>query len=78
LIPIIGIGLYPKLVTQTYDVKTTEVAMHIHETMKVTNQERANLYASDNSSVVPQLPKDKRVGLITVNELDKFIILNQS
>ncbi|MBE9176977.1 NAD(P)H-quinone oxidoreductase subunit 4 [Oculatella sp. LEGE 06141] len=26
LVPIIGIGIYPKLVTQTYDVKTTQVA----------------------------------------------------
>lgn len=28
LIPIIGIGLYPKLLTQTYDVKTVQVAAH--------------------------------------------------
>jgi len=26
LVPIIGIGLYPKLATRTYDVKTVEVA----------------------------------------------------
>jgi NAD(P)H-quinone oxidoreductase subunit 4 len=29
LIPIIGIGVYPKLATQTYDVKTTEVASRV-------------------------------------------------
>ncbi len=28
LLPVIGIGLYPKLLTQTYDVKTVEVASH--------------------------------------------------
>lgn len=28
LLPIIGIGFYPKLVTQTYDAKTVEVAAH--------------------------------------------------
>lgn len=31
LIPIIGIGLYPKLATRTYDVKTVEVALKSRE-----------------------------------------------
>jgi NAD(P)H-quinone oxidoreductase subunit 4 len=29
LLPVIGIGLYPKLLTQTYDVKTVEIASHV-------------------------------------------------
>jgi NAD(P)H-quinone oxidoreductase subunit 4 len=28
LLPILGIGLYPKLLTQTYDVKTVQIAAH--------------------------------------------------
>ena len=33
LIPIIGIGLYPKLATQTYDITTTAVAAHLREAL---------------------------------------------
>lgn len=44
LVPIIGIGLYPKLATQTYDVKTVEVADHIQDTRLVAEQPRG-LYA---------------------------------
>ncbi|XGV98868.1 MAG: NAD(P)H-quinone oxidoreductase subunit 4 [Leptolyngbya sp. BL-A-14] len=29
LLPVIGIGLYPKLLTQTYDAKTVEIASHV-------------------------------------------------
>lgn len=46
LIPIIGIGLYPKLVTQTYDVKTIEVAAHARQVLPVLAREQpANLYS---------------------------------
>jgi NAD(P)H-quinone oxidoreductase subunit 4 len=46
LIPIIGIGLYPKLITQTYDVKTTEIAAHARQVLPViARQEPANLYS---------------------------------
>lgn len=33
LIPIIGIGIYPKLATQTYDVKTVEVAQQARQVL---------------------------------------------
>jgi NAD(P)H-quinone oxidoreductase subunit 4 len=33
LVPIIGIGLYPKLAIQTYSAKTLEVAAHIQTTL---------------------------------------------
>lgn len=46
LIPIIGIGLYPKSVTQTYDVKTVAVAAHIrHELPVIAQQQPPSLYA---------------------------------
>lgn len=35
IVPIIGIGLYPKLVTQTYDVKTVEVASQVRSALPV-------------------------------------------
>lgn len=35
LVPIIGIGLYPKLATRTYDVKTVEVAHRTHDAIAI-------------------------------------------
>jgi NAD(P)H-quinone oxidoreductase subunit 4 len=35
LVPIIGIGLYPKLATQTYDVKAVDVAAQLTETAPI-------------------------------------------
>ncbi len=47
LIPIIGIGLYPKLATQTYDVKTVEVATHARQFLPVVaKQQPSSLYSS--------------------------------
>jgi NAD(P)H-quinone oxidoreductase subunit 4 len=46
LLPIIGIGLYPKLVTQTYDVKTVEVAAHARQYQSVVAQQQpSSLYS---------------------------------
>ncbi len=69
LIPIIGIGLYPKLVTQTYDVKTTEVAYREHQVLAHTS-EMTNLYASMKAHIVPEIPQVKTLGLISVDKLD--------
>jgi NAD(P)H-quinone oxidoreductase subunit 4 len=46
LIPIIGIGLYPKLATNTYDVKTVEVASKVRDALPiVAKQETSHLNA---------------------------------
>ncbi|MBW4615362.1 MAG: NAD(P)H-quinone oxidoreductase subunit 4 [Desmonostoc vinosum HA7617-LM4] len=46
LIPIISIGLYPKLATQTYDVKATEVATHARQVLPVVaHQQPSSLYS---------------------------------
>ena len=42
MIPMVGIGLYPKLATQTYDVKTTQVVAELQDTIAVVAQQRAN------------------------------------
>lgn len=44
LVPIIGIGLYPKLATQVYDVKTVEVASRVQNTLLAAEHPSA-LYA---------------------------------
>jgi NAD(P)H-quinone oxidoreductase subunit 4 len=46
LVPIIGIGLYPKVATQTYDVKTVAVAAHVRHALPVIAQKQSpSLYA---------------------------------
>ncbi|HEY9735151.1 MAG TPA: NAD(P)H-quinone oxidoreductase subunit 4 [Trichocoleus sp.] len=44
LVPIIGIGLYPKLATQIYDAKTVEVSARVQDTLLVAEQ-FSGLYA---------------------------------
>jgi NAD(P)H-quinone oxidoreductase subunit 4 len=43
LIPIIGIGVYPKLATQTYDVKTVEVAAQARQVLPLIAQQSFHL-----------------------------------
>ncbi|WP_353929370.1 NAD(P)H-quinone oxidoreductase subunit 4 [Okeanomitos corallinicola TIOX110] len=46
LLPIIGIGFYPKLVTETYDVKTVDVATHARQVLPVVaRQQPTSLYS---------------------------------
>jgi NAD(P)H-quinone oxidoreductase subunit 4 len=46
LLPIIGIGFYPKLATQTYDVKAVELAAHAREVLPVVaHQQPSSLYS---------------------------------
>jgi NAD(P)H-quinone oxidoreductase subunit 4 len=52
LVPIIGIGLYPKLATQVYDVKTVEVASRVQHTM-LAAAPTSSLYA--HIMVAPQV-----------------------
>jgi NAD(P)H-quinone oxidoreductase subunit 4 len=59
LVPIVGIGLYPKLLTQTYDVKTTQVASQAREAVlaiahQPTNRLFAKAYSAPKlASVIP-------------------------
>jgi NAD(P)H-quinone oxidoreductase subunit 4 len=54
LVPIIGIGLYPKIATQTYDVKTVAVAAQVRNALPVMAQQRTLLYSATFKA--PQLP----------------------
>ena len=59
LLPIIGIGLYPKLATQTYDVKTTEVAAEIRQTMPVFARQQDRLFSG--GFVAPKVSQSNSV-----------------
>jgi NAD(P)H-quinone oxidoreductase subunit 4 len=64
LIPIIGIGLYPKIATQTYDITTASVAAHLRDALPtaVAKRNDASLYArsflpkSQESIASPSIP----------------------
>ncbi|MGB7440300.1 MAG: NADH-quinone oxidoreductase subunit M, partial [Coleofasciculaceae cyanobacterium] len=62
LIPIIGIGLYPKILMQTYDVKTVAVNSQVREVLPVIAQERTVLYSG--SFTAPRLPKAESQALV--------------
>lgn len=49
LLPIIGIGLYPKLMTQTYDVKAVAVAAEMREVLPIVAQQKFHIYRNVGS-----------------------------
>jgi NAD(P)H-quinone oxidoreductase subunit 4 len=55
LVPIIGIGFYPKLATQTYDRTTVAVATHLRAALPTTVAESEN----ENTSLYARLSSDK-------------------
>ncbi|WP_036480363.1 NAD(P)H-quinone oxidoreductase subunit 4 [Myxosarcina sp. GI1] len=63
LIPIIGIGLYPRLATNTYDLKTVQVATKVRGALPVIAiQEQQNKLKADifkpnaTAAIIPQIP----------------------
>ena len=75
LIPIVGIGLYPKVATQTYDVKTVAVTAQVREALPVIAQERTNLYSGKFNA--PSLPKAKAQPLLGIGQLLTVTSLNR-
>lgn len=67
LVPIIGIGLYPKLATQTYDVKTVAIAAQARNSLPLIAQEPPSQLFSKVLSA-PRLPNAKPNELLGVLE----------
>lgn len=64
LLPIIGIGLYPKIVTQVYDVKTVAVAAQVRNVLPVIAQQQpSSLYATTISA--PSLASSEAAQLVS-------------
>lgn len=55
LVPIIGIGLYPKIATQTFDVKTVAVASQVRTTLSTVVAQQPNKPLYSRLLVAPQL-----------------------
>jgi NAD(P)H-quinone oxidoreductase subunit 4 len=59
MIPIIAVGLYPKLITQTYDVKTVAISSQLQQSVTVVAQawtEQKTAIANSSSATVAQSP----------------------
>jgi NAD(P)H-quinone oxidoreductase subunit 4 len=54
LVPVIGIGLYPKLATNTYDVKTTEIATKVRSVVPVFAQQKESFFEA-NALIAPKI-----------------------
>ncbi|MGF1490160.1 MAG: proton-conducting transporter membrane subunit, partial [Prochloraceae cyanobacterium] len=56
IIPIIICGIYPKLVTDSYDVKTTQVAMKVREAIPALASDRTEIKVlSQTNQTAPQI-----------------------
>ncbi len=66
IIPIIGIGFYPKVATQTYDVKTVAIAAQVHNVLPLVAQTKAPLYS--RGLVAPTLPATAAGNLLSAAE----------
>ena len=64
LLPIVGIGLYPKVATQTYDIKTTAIAQETREVLTIVAQERSRLYSGN--FYIPNVPAAKAPPLLGI------------
>ncbi|MFP4692407.1 MAG: NAD(P)H-quinone oxidoreductase subunit 4 [Halothece sp.] len=70
LLPIIGIGFYPKLATQTYDVKTVEIALKAREAVTPVIAERGNTFRASLNPfyspgfIAPTLPQAKSQAML--------------
>ena len=71
LLPILGIGLYPKLATQTYDVMTVEVATRIQDSLTLFSYDQQPFYTAiaykpqpffATNLAAPSIPKVKEAG----------------
>ncbi len=65
LIPIVGIGVYPKLATRTYDVKTVEVASQVREIFPIFAQQQQGSVLYSGGYVAPKIPDPTQQALFS-------------
>ncbi|ELS31716.1 MULTISPECIES: NAD(P)H-quinone oxidoreductase subunit 4 [Pseudanabaena] len=66
IVPIVAIGMYPKLATQTYDVKTVAVTEQVREAFSLVAQSNPNLYSS--AAIAPQLSNPSHRPILGIME----------
>ena len=68
LIPIIGVGLYPKMITQMYDVKTVQVATHARQFLPVVASKEEFILQQSPILTIPTLADSEISTLVGVIE----------
>lgn len=71
LLPIVGIGFYPKLATQTYDVKTVQVATEVKSAISVYAQQRNRDRLFSGGFFSPELMGIESKGLLSATDIGK-------
>lgn len=71
LLPIVGIGFYPKLATQTYDVKTVQVATEVRNAISVYAQQRDRDRLFSGGFIAPELMGLESKGLLSATDIGK-------
>ncbi|MCT7949583.1 NAD(P)H-quinone oxidoreductase subunit 4 [Ancylothrix sp. C2] len=66
LLPIIGIGLYPKLATQTYDATTVAVAAEVRNVFPQFAQQHETLFSGLTAPQLPKAESQSVLGVVTV------------
>ena len=69
VLPIIGIGFYPKIATQTYDVKTVEVASEVRSAVPMFAQRRDRDRIFSGGFFAPELRNSQ--GLYSVSDIGR-------
>lgn len=70
LLPIIGIGVYPKLATSTYDVKTVEVASQVREIFPVFAQQQRGSVLYSGGYVAPEISEPTKQALLAGTDVN--------
>jgi NAD(P)H-quinone oxidoreductase subunit 4 len=71
LIPIIGIGIYPKVATQTYDVKTVAVTAHVRDSLPVFAQQKDRSILYSGGFFAPEIPSSTSGTLLGSADIGK-------
>ncbi|MGF1492945.1 MAG: NAD(P)H-quinone oxidoreductase subunit 4 [Microcoleaceae cyanobacterium] len=70
LLPIIGIGLYPKLATQTYDVKTVEVASQLREVLPIFAQQQRGSVLYSGGYTAPKVGNEPSTAILNPTDFN--------
>lgn len=70
LLPIIGIGVYPKLATRTYDVKTVEVASQVREIFPIFAQQQRGSVLYSGGYVAPKITQPTQQALFSTIDVN--------
>ena len=64
LLPVIGIGLYPKLLTQTYDVKTVQIASQVRTAVSAVAHQPLEVFSQSEMPSFAQPSTPELLGLV--------------